>query len=72
MVFEWTRIRHGLKAVSQSGHAFMDPAYVSGRDASVDHINPTDKLDNRACNLRVATNLEQQRNKCKRLHHSQH
>jgi hypothetical protein len=50
----------------------MDPAYVSGRDASVDHINPTDKLDNRACNLRVATNLEQQRNKCKRLHHSQH
>jgi hypothetical protein len=25
---------------------------------SIDHINPGSKLDNRACNLRVATNLE--------------
>jgi hypothetical protein len=44
----------------------VDPNYVSGRETSIDHINPAAKLDNRAHNLRVATHLEQCRNKQKR------
>jgi hypothetical protein len=44
----------------------VDPKYVPSRDASIDHRDPDSKLDNRANNLRVATNLEQQRNKVKR------
>jgi hypothetical protein len=44
----------------------IDSTYVPSRDASIDHIKPGSKLDNRACNLRVATNLEQQRNKAAR------
>jgi hypothetical protein len=44
----------------------VDPDYVSGRNASIDHINPAAKLDNRAANLRVVTHQEQMRNKVKR------
>lgn len=44
----------------------VDHTYVSGRDASIDHIKPAAKLDNRAENLRVVTHAEQMRNKVKR------
>jgi hypothetical protein len=44
----------------------IDSKYIPSRNASIDHINPALKLDNRASNLRVATNLEQQRNKVRR------
>jgi hypothetical protein len=43
-----------------------NPDYVPGREAQVDHIIPEEKLDNRKCNLRVATNSQQARNKVKR------
>jgi hypothetical protein len=47
----------------------VNPDYVSGRNASIDHINPAAKLDNRAANLRVVTQSEQMRNKVKRPGH---
>lgn len=44
----------------------IDSDYVSSRDASVDHKDPTAKLDNRRSNLRVATHAEQMRNQAPR------
>jgi hypothetical protein len=41
----------------------INDKFESGLNASIDHIDPTAKLDNRAINLRVATHAEQQRNK---------
>jgi hypothetical protein len=43
----------------------VDLKYVPSRDASIDHRDPAAKLDNRASNLRVATNPSN-RNKVKR------
>jgi hypothetical protein len=44
----------------------LNPEFKGGCDNTVDHIIPTDVLDNRAENLREATRSQQARNKAKR------
>jgi hypothetical protein len=52
MVFEWTRIRHGLKAVLHKAVmlSWIQPMCLVGMRRSTTLIQPT-SLDNRACNL---------------------
>jgi hypothetical protein len=44
----------------------IDPNYKPGPNKSIDHADPTAKLDNRRINLRIATDHEQMRNKAPR------
>jgi hypothetical protein len=44
----------------------IDPDYKPRKNASIDHADPTAKLDNRRSNLRIATDREQKQNKAPR------
>ena len=68
----WTNCKNGyISTVNNDGnqiymHAFLMNHYGNGKgQISIDHIN-RDKLDNRLCNLRLATQTEQNQNTDKR------
>jgi hypothetical protein len=50
----WLSIRSHY-AATQSSNKYDHSNYVPIREASIDHIDPSQKLDNRRKNLRIAS-----------------